>query len=93
MNSPVENILVLLPFGLFESTRWLLFLQFMRSYVVYREVIEMRPKAWRPNYFRLATLGILTFFIAHWVGCVWFIAGAYEVLILLSENLFKNLFL
>ena len=41
----------------------------------------MRPKSWRPNYFRLATLGVLTFYIAHWVGCVWFIVGAFEVLI------------
>ncbi len=24
-------------------------------------------------------LGVLTFFIAHWVGCFWFIAGAFEV--------------
>ena len=47
--------------------------------MVYREMIDLRPKSWRPNLFRLLNLGILVFYIAHWVGCLWFIVGSYEV--------------
>lgn len=59
-------------------SRFFLMFQILKIFKVYKLSFELRSRLFNPTLFRLFNLIILSFLIAHWVGCGWFFIGNIE---------------
>lgn len=48
----------------------------------------LRGRFFNPTVFRLINLTIMSFLIAHWIGCMWFFIGEIEVFKIIFKNVY-----